>query len=361
MAGGIVVSRNEMLKAFDETQAGVKGLIDSGVSKIPPIFVRPSNELAQELTYKTANQDDQVQIPIIDLSDFENPDRRKQIVEQVRVASETWGFFQVVNHGIPSNVSDAMIDGVKRFNEMDIEEKRKYYSRDSTRKVRFSSNHDLFTSKTANWRDTLTISSAVQVFKQELPNSCRESTVEYSKHVAVLGNAVMELLSEALGLEPGCLNSMECSKEHRITGHYYPACPEPELTLGTTMHSDIGFITLLLQNHISGLQVLHQDRWLDVEPIPGGLVVNIGDLLQLVSNGKFISSKHRVVANNIGPRISVACPFGNPSLVKSYSPITELTSEENPPRYREVVMGEYFHKFLNTGLDEYLGLDYYKL
>ncbi|KAH6770037.1 hypothetical protein C2S52_014840 [Perilla frutescens var. hirtella] len=352
--------RIEMLKAFDETQAGVKGLIDSGVSKIPQIFVRPSNELARELTYKTAHQDE-VEVPLIDLSDFKNPEMRKRIVEQVRAASETWGFFQVVNHGIPSNVSDAMIDGIKRFNEMDVEEKRKYYSRDSTRKVRFNSNRDLFTSRTANWRDTLTITSADQLCSQELPASCRESTVEYSKHVEVLGSAVMELLSEGLGLEAGHLNSMVCTKGHRISSNYYPACPEPELTLGTTMHSDLGFITLLLQNHISGLQVLYQDRWLDVEPIPGGLVINIGDLLQLVSNGKFKSSKHRVVANSFGPRISVACFIGPNSLVKSYAPITELISEENPAKYREVILGEYLHNFVNIGLDEYLGLDYYKL
>ncbi|KAH6759631.1 hypothetical protein C2S52_022850 [Perilla frutescens var. hirtella] len=254
--------RIEMLKAFDETQAGVK---------------------------------DEVEVPLIDLSDFKNPEMRKRIVEQVRAASETWGFFQVVNHGIPSNVSDAMIDGIKRFNEMDVEEKRKYYSRDSTRKT----------------------------------NSA-------AKNCPLLAGTP-------------------------ISSNYYPACPEPELTLGTTMHSDLGFITLLLQNHISGLQVLYQDRWLDVEPIPGGLVINIGDLLQLVSNGKFKSSKHRVVANSFGPRISVACFIGPNSLVKSYAPITELISEENPAKYREVILGEYLHNFVNIGLDEYLGLDYYKL
>ncbi|KAH6770041.1 2-oxoglutarate and oxygenase superfamily protein [Perilla frutescens var. hirtella] len=146
---------------------------------------------------------------------------------------------------------------------------------------------------------------------------------------------------------------------HRISCHYYPVCPEPELTLGNTMHSDIGFITILLQNQISGLQVLYQHQWIDVEPIPGGLVVNIGDLLQLVSNGKkFISSKHRVVANSIGPRISVASFFNGPSCEgKCYGPIKELTSEENPPKYREIVFGEYLLKIVNTGLDQYLGLD----
>ncbi|KAI3469742.1 hypothetical protein Pfo_026405 [Paulownia fortunei] len=365
MAGGIDVSagdqqydRIEMLKAFDKTGAGVKGLTDSGLLKVPKIFVRPPEELAEELTYKRT----QIQVPVIDLSDIQNADRRKRIVEEVRIASETWGFFQVVNHGIPLTVVDGMIDGVRKFNEQDVAEKRRYYTRDITRRVRFNSNYDLFTSGTANWRDSMSISFPDQICSDDLPASCRESTVEYSKHVAVLGNTLLQLLSEALGLKPDHLNNMECSKGHRLSCHYYPACPEPELTLGTTKHSDPGFLTILLQNQISGLQVLHQGQWVNVEPTPGAFVINIGDLLQLVSNGNFISNKHRVIANCIGPRISVAYFFSGPiNEVKIYGPIKELVSEENPAKYREVLLGDYIQKFLNTGLDENLGVDYYKL
>ncbi|KAL3626407.1 hypothetical protein CASFOL_029956 [Castilleja foliolosa] len=163
--------RMKKLRAFDETNAGVKGLIESGLQKVPDIFVRPSDELTTQK--KKATHD--YQIPVIDLSDIRKPERRKRIVEEVKFASETWGFFQVVNHGIPTSVLDGMIDGVRKFNDQDVEEKKKYYTRDLKRSVRYNSNYDLFMSRTASWKDTLSISFSGPdpTDPQDLPISIR--------------------------------------------------------------------------------------------------------------------------------------------------------------------------------------------
>lgn len=104
--------------------------------------------------------------------------------------------------------------------------------------------------------------------------------MEYSNKVCKLATVLFELLSEALGLKSDHLKEMDCVKGQALLSHYYPACPEPELAMGTTKHSDPDFLTILLQDDIGGLQIFHQNHWIDVPPVHGALVVNIGDLLQ---------------------------------------------------------------------------------
>lgn len=105
--------------------------------------------------------------------------------------------------------------------------------------------------------------------------------MEYSEKVMELGILLFEVLSEALGLSSNYLKELDCTEGLKILCHYYPACPQPELTMGATRHADNDFLTILLQDHIGGLQVLHDNKWIDVPPQPGALVVNIGDLLQV--------------------------------------------------------------------------------
>ncbi|KAJ6771357.1 OXIDOREDUCTASE 2OG-FE II OXYGENASE FAMILY PROTEIN [Salix koriyanagi] len=333
-----------------------------GITRVPRIFHDLRDD--SDNTLPVADEG-KFRIPVIDLEDVhEGPPERKEIVDRVRNASETWGFFAVVNHGIPADVLGEMKDGVRGFFEQDAELKKQHFSRDYTRKFGYNSNFDLFCAPSANWRDTFYCAMAPGSPRpEELPAAFRDIIIQYTKEVMELGNLLLELLSEALGLNPNHLKDIDCGKGLTILGHYYPACPQPELTMGATKHTDNDFLTVLLQDHIGGLQVVHQNQWVDVHPTPGALLINIGDLLQLISNDKFISVEHRVLANRTGPRVSVASFFSTNLAPNSrlYGPIKELLSEESLPKYRETTVSDYVTYFNHKGLDGTSALLHFKL
>ncbi|GFP95908.1 1-aminocyclopropane-1-carboxylate oxidase homolog 3 [Phtheirospermum japonicum] len=355
--------RTAELKAFDSTKAGTKGLADAGVSKIPQIFILPQDK---DNTNGSEIDTAKLNFPLIDLKNIhQDPIRRAEVVDQVRAASEAWGFFQVVNHGIPGSVLQEMLSGVRGFYEQDDEEKKKWYTRDVRRSVVYNSNFDLYSAPAANWRDTFYCQVAPHFpSPQELPAVCRDIMIEFTKQVLKLGSTLIQILSEALGLKPNHLEDMKCAEGVALLCHYYPVCPEPELTLGTSQHADSDFLTVLLNEQVNGLQVLYQNQWADVPYVPGALVVNIGDLLQLVSNDKFISAEHRVLVNNVSSRVSVACFFRSDLATSTehlYGPIEELLSEDNPPKYRATTQKEYVTHFNTKGLDGNSALSHFRI
>ncbi|XP_065855911.1 1-aminocyclopropane-1-carboxylate oxidase homolog 4-like [Euphorbia lathyris] len=347
-----VFDRVKEAKLFDDSKTGVKGLLDSGVTSIPRIFIHPIETLSD---LKSIQSDI---IPTVDLSDG-----RAAIVEQISRASKELGFFQIVNHGVPMEVMERVISRVKAFHELPTETKKQWYRRDSGPGVSFFSNVDLFNSKAASWRDTLQVRlGPVGAKEEEIPEICRKEVVEWNKEATRVAELLMELLSEGLGLKPQTLKDMSCSEAKVMVGHYYPYCPQPDLTVGITSHTDPGVLTVLLQDQVGGLQVKHGHQWVDVKPVPGALVINIGDILQIMSNDEYTSVDHRVLANpSPDPRVSIAIFFNPGKRDCMFGPIADLISPEKPARYRQFMFMDYMKRFFSKQLDGRTLTNYYRL
>eukprot|EP00253_Pinus_taeda_P036028 PITA_36028 len=133
---------------------------------------------------------------------------------------------------------------------------------------------------------------------------------------------LLAIVSEALGLNSSYLDRIFRKHTQLMDIMYYPPCLKLDITLGPPRHSDAHGITvlmqgevsglqvLLMQGEVSGLQVLRNGKWVNLEPIPNAFVVNMGDQLQVVSNGRFRSVEHQAVTNESVARISISMFYG---------------------------------------------------
>ncbi|CAN1311987.1 1-aminocyclopropane-1-carboxylate oxidase homolog 1 [Linum perenne] len=314
------------LKSFDESKAGVKGVVDSGIKEIPRIFHAPPHFLNVEPGLPFSPTDPDYILPTIDLAAVHDPVKRKKTVEEIRDASESWGFFQIVNHGVPEKIQEEMMARTQEFFEQDVEEKKKYMGDDMTKKVVYSSNFDLYKSVCASWKDIIIYNLTPDpVQPEEFPECFRNH-----------------------------LKDIDCMEGFGLGCHYCPPCPQPELTVGAVPHADISFLNIIQQDQIGGLQVLRRGSWIDVPFVPGAM---------LISNDRVKSTLHRVISKKTGPRISIPSFFGHGTTksTRMYGPIKEMLSDNDPPKYKETTIRDFFVKTFTKGANDFSILNHLKI
>ncbi|KAJ0987242.1 hypothetical protein J5N97_005598 [Dioscorea zingiberensis] len=348
--------RVKALKEFDDTKAGVKGLVDSGITTIPAIFRHPNLHLSPAASH--------LSIPTVDLS---LP--RSIVVDHIVSASKQWGFFQVVNHGIPLSAIENTISAIRSFHELPADVRTQHYTRERVGGVSYSSNLDLFRARAASWRDTVQIlMGPIRPEVDRIPMVCRAETLAWDEHAKEIARDVMGMMCEGLGVDTGRIEEMSCLEARLMVCHYYPPCPEPDRTFGIVDHTDPAVLTVLIQDPIGGLQVKKEEDgkevWVDVKPIPGALVINVGDLLQIISNDTYKSVEHRVAANSHEEaRVSIAI-FYNPGKrgeLDLYGPLPELISSEKAAFYKNFTISEFMGTFFSKGLSSKYLVEQFKL
>lgn len=189
---------------------------------------------------------------------------------------------------------------------------------------------------------------------RDAPEIFREALQEYVREIEKLGDAIYRAVFESLGVSvEDCLRTTDLPPNPRaiVAVNYYPPCPDPSLTLGTPAHSDISSLTILEPDHHAqlGLHVYKGDAWVAVKPVANSFVVNVGDQIEILSNGRYKSVEHRAVSSPEKSRMSIACFLG-PSENAIIAPLSELVNHNNPARFRDTLFGDYVNNFYNTKL-----------
>ncbi|XP_061348051.1 1-aminocyclopropane-1-carboxylate oxidase 5 [Gastrolobium bilobum] len=284
-------------------------------------------------------------VPVIDFSKL-NGEERAKTMAQLSNGCEEWGFFQVINHGIPDELLERVKKVCSEFYKLEREEN---FKNSTTVKLL----NDLVEKKSrekledVDWEDVITLLDDNE-WPERTPGF-RETMAEYRSEIKKLAERIMEVMDENLGLQKGyikkALNGGDGDNAFFGTKvSHYPPCPNPEFVKGLRAHTDAGGVILLFQDDkVGGLQMLKDGQWIDVKPLPNAIVINTGDQIEVLSNGRYKSCWHRVLALTDGNRRSIAS-FYNPSLKATIYPAPQLVEKENQQvddTYPKFVFGDY--------------------
>ncbi|KAM0870552.1 hypothetical protein ACQ4PT_039929 [Festuca glaucescens] len=262
----------------EEELKGVRHLCERGITALPPRYILPPSDRPALAAPRG--------IPVIDLARLRStlPSERAAELAAMDAACCDLGFFQVVNHRIQRG---EMLDVARRFFALPQEERARHMSPDIRAAVRYGTSFNQLNDGVLCWRDFLKLLcnparlDEVVPSWPENPADLRDVMSLYARANQRLFRELISAVLEAMGIMGGGVLEELDNGTQMMMVNCFPACPEPELTLGMPPHSDYGFLTLLLQDQVNGLEVSDGEDWLLVDPHPGALVVNVGDHLEV--------------------------------------------------------------------------------
>ncbi|KAG0497623.1 hypothetical protein HPP92_002314 [Vanilla planifolia] len=265
--------------------SSAKEVAKSGATSLPSCYIS-RNPLSASAAAEADDKELEVelQIPTIDFSLLKrgNDGLRAQIVRDLACACEDWGFFSVVNHGVPAALRMAVMDASVGFFDLREEEKAEYEGRHVMDPIRCGTSFNSTVEDVRYWRDFFKVFVHPKFHSPSKPLAFREVCEDYARHTRQLAKELLKAIWEGLGLEEDYIEKAiglhSCFQV--VVGNLYPPCPEPELAWGLPAHSDHGLLTILMQNDTDGLQVMHHGQWVSVKPIPNSFLVNVGDHME---------------------------------------------------------------------------------
>ncbi|KAG4921928.1 hypothetical protein AAZX31_18G168300 [Glycine max] len=350
------VDDDELVSEMDEAPSfasslpvpNVQEMVRNNPLQVPERYARSQEELEKVNHMPHLSSE----VPVIDLALLSNGNKEELL--KLDVACKEWGFFQIVNHGVQEHLQK-MKDASSEFFKLPIEEKNKYASA-SNDTHGYGQAYVVSEEQTLDWSDALMLITYPTRYRKlqfwpKTPEGFMDIIDAYASEVRRVGEELISSLSVIMGMQKHVLLGLHKESLQALRVNYYPPCSTPEQVLGLSPHSDASTITLLMQDDdVTGLEIQHQGGWVPVTPIPDALVVNVGDVIEIWSNGKYKSVEHRAVTSKKKRRISYAlflCPRDDVEI----EPLDHMIDAQKPKLYQKVRYGDYLRQSMKRKME----------
>lgn len=280
-------------------------------------------------------------IPVIDLGHLENGHPNLEQIMAIGRACLEFGFFYVVNHGIEEELKGQVFEKLCQFFNLSTEKKGEIHRRDGFRGYFTKGEEQSIEYGCVEWKEGIyyfrDFNNVPQGRKERVFCGCNpwpsdeyvprfQAVIkEYFEKTQTLASKLLSCIALFLGLEKDFFDKKFTDDPFAQIGmfHYppHPTSKDDSEMWGVGRHTDYGMLTVLLQDDVGGLEVETTDGlWINVPPVPGSLVINIGDMIEIWTNGAFKAPPHRVKLSPTSHRLSVAM-FYEPGFDSIISPI----------------------------------------
>lgn len=305
-------------------------------------------------------------IPAIDLRHFTHgtPEQKAQFVQDLGKAYEDVGFVAVKNHGLSDELRDNLYQSVQQFFSLPLETKLKYedkelagqrgYTSFGREKAKDSEVGDL--KEFWHFGQEVTDGDAIKneypdnILSEELPEF-NEYGLESYRKLEEAGKQMLRAIALYLGLDEFYFDDKIHNGNSILRPiHYGPITSEPKNAVRAGAHEDINLITLLMGASADGLEILNKKgEWVAVTALPEQVVVNVGDMLQRLTNNRLKSTTHRVVnpPREMWGSSRYSIPFFlHPRSEMRLDCLESCITAENPIHYEPISAGEYLDERL---------------
>ncbi|KAJ3680597.1 hypothetical protein LUZ60_016875 [Juncus effusus] len=331
----------------------------NGSSQIPERYIMPKANRPESFICRAATE-----LPIVDLSRLDDPEFYYAEAAKLDSACKEWGFFQLVNHGISVELINQLKADVTEFFNLPLEEKKAYKQQHGDLQG-YGQAFVQSDEQKLDWADILYLMSRpISVRKMNFwptsPSTFRDTVDQYSLELGRVAKCLFQYIAKNLGVAPEMFIELFKDQSQSLRFNYYPPCAKADEVIGLSPHSDPNAVTLLIQiNDVQGLQIRKDGEWIAVNAIPGALIVNVGDTIEVLSNGIYKSIEHRGTINPEHARMSLAA-FHGLDQHSTLQPLPEIVGD-GKMNFKTVGYQEFMKMFFAAKLDGKSLLDMLRL